>query len=478
MQLSILLALVAGHIALATRDQTPTIQPALATMLVVCCMFAPVGFSLFQTRLIQSRRFANPQANCDSRTQLAQRWLSLFWLTTVGATLFSCQWIEVVRFSWGMDQVFLLDDLVILGTIVGPLLGVCFFSGTNSQRGNSWAGQRCDVSQWRIRRAHVFDMLRWLIPFFVAPWLLIAAINDLTTESLFEQANTGPARLLSPSQIGFSLITLTLLLIFFPWIIQGIWSTSRIRQTWLENRIKEMAINRGVPLSKIRMWKAGGNVVNACVIGFWAWQRLLFISDGMLARLSFREIEAIVLHELGHFSRRHVAMRLIVLAVPISITCQLSLALQKPSLAEIGSSTIWGMEYGFLLWSIALPALTIVYGIITLGGLSRLLEHDADLFAAFPDGIGVERTELGDSNDAVHLESLVSALNHIFLLDPSVHGRQTWLHPSIQRRIKFLQSVQENPEEGIHFRQQLTKRCYGFFACWLMTHLLIHALLF
>src|SRR5260370_12439694 len=50
---------------------------------------------------------------------------------------------------------------------------------------------------------------------------------------------------------------------------------------------------------------------NAYFTGFGAAKRIVFF-DTLIARLSGREIEAVLAHELGHFKRRHVTKRMAV----------------------------------------------------------------------------------------------------------------------------------------------------------------------
>ncbi|CAB3804077.1 Protease HtpX [Paraburkholderia ultramafica] len=124
---------------------------------------------------------------------------------------------------------------------------------------------------------------------------------------------------------------------------------------------------------------------NAYFTGFGAAKRIVFF-DTLLARLSGREIEAVLAHELGHFKRRHVIKRMLV-------TFAISLAL----LALLGwlSQCVWFYEglgvrpsliggnsgLALVLFFLALPV--FMFFVTPLGSLSsRKHEFEADAFAA------------------------------------------------------------------------------------------------
>ncbi|WP_233831513.1 M48 family metallopeptidase [Paraburkholderia sp. ZP32-5] len=124
---------------------------------------------------------------------------------------------------------------------------------------------------------------------------------------------------------------------------------------------------------------------NAYFTGFGASKRIVFF-DTLLARLSGREIEAVLAHELGHFKRRHVMKRMLV-------TFAISLAM----LALLGwlSRCVWFYEglgvrpslvggnsgLALILFFLALPV--FMFFVTPLGSLSsRKHEFEADAFAA------------------------------------------------------------------------------------------------
>jgi Zn-dependent protease with chaperone function len=83
------------------------------------------------------------------------------------------------------------------------------------------------------------------------------------------------------------------------------------------------------------------------------------------------------------------------------------------------------------------PAVVIgIYVLVTLGWYSRLLEHQADLWAC------AQLQESGASSQERHaaVATYVSALASLAQSSHAGHRQRGWLHPSLQSRIEFLQS--------------------------------------
>ncbi|MGF6641897.1 M48 family metallopeptidase [Paraburkholderia sp. GAS82] len=124
---------------------------------------------------------------------------------------------------------------------------------------------------------------------------------------------------------------------------------------------------------------------NAYFTGFGAAKRIVFF-DTLLARLSGSEIEAVLAHELGHFKRRHVIKRMVVIfALSLVMLALLGWLMQcvwfyeglgvRPSLLG-GNSGL-----ALVLFFLALPV--FLFFVTPLGSLSsRKHEFEADAFAA------------------------------------------------------------------------------------------------
>jgi len=124
---------------------------------------------------------------------------------------------------------------------------------------------------------------------------------------------------------------------------------------------------------------------NAYFTGFGRSKRIVFF-DTLLARLSPDEVEAVLAHELGHFTHRHILKRIVA-----------SFAISLAGLALLGwlSRQPWFYQglgvtpqpgdllggYALLLFFLALPSFTFVLQPLS-SWLSRRHEFEADAYAA------------------------------------------------------------------------------------------------
>ncbi|CAE6789856.1 M48 family metallopeptidase [Paraburkholderia haematera] len=124
---------------------------------------------------------------------------------------------------------------------------------------------------------------------------------------------------------------------------------------------------------------------NAYFTGFGAAKRIVFF-DTLLARLSGNEIEAVLAHELGHFKRRHVIKRMVVMfAISLAMLALLGWLTQCVWFYEglgVRPSLIGGNSgLALVLFFLALPV--FLFFVTPLGSLSsRKHEFEADAFAA------------------------------------------------------------------------------------------------
>ena len=124
---------------------------------------------------------------------------------------------------------------------------------------------------------------------------------------------------------------------------------------------------------------------NAYFTGFGAAKRIVFF-DTLLARLSGNEIEAVLAHELGHFKRRHVIKRMVVMfAISLVMLALLGWLTQCVWFYEglgVRPSLIGGNSgLALVLFFLALPV--FLFFVTPLGSLSsRKHEFEADAFAA------------------------------------------------------------------------------------------------
>jgi len=223
---------------------------------------------------------------------------------------------------------------------------------------------------------------------------------------------------------------LGLFLLIMPFLLRHTWDTVPIERGWVRTTLEDAQKRAGFRCRELLLWRTGGQMANAAIVGFSARTRLVFFSDLLLAQLGPRELAAVFAHEMGHARRAHA---LVFGAFGVGFFLAADLLLTWSGVHE------------------PLPAGAIVLGFVVLwylafGYLSRRFELEADLESL--------RT-VGESGSLVRALELVTGAH--------AHERSSWRHFSTRDRVSFLQRAERDPLAGLKLRFQLARwRRVGF----------------
>lgn len=185
----------------------------------------------------------------------------------------------------------------------------------------------------------------------------------------------------------------------------------------------------------ILLWKTGGRLANAMVVGFTGGTRRIFVTDRLLLELPEDELLAVFFHEAGHAKRHHLPLFL-VLAFGLMLTTS---ALAEP-LAAIGISPV-----------ILFVAQLLAFWFLVLGWVSRRFEREADAYGAEHAGLLDEAhlRERGAEPLAEGSARMMRALDRIRRLAGRVASHR---HGTIDSRIAFLARYATDPSARDAFR--------------------------
>jgi STE24 endopeptidase len=177
--------------------------------------------------------------------------------------------------------------------------------------------------------------------------------------------------------------------------------------------------------------------------------RYVFLTDGLLARLSPDEVTAVLRHELGHIAGRHMLRRMMLLGLPVAAGLALHGAL--PGAAESCSSAMAALGLSQSLQAaLLLPAGLVAYAVLVVGRYSKWLEHEADLATCImPEG----------QVDRAAAECFARALVKIVGRGRTSRWAE-WLHPPVQQRLAVLALAVADPQAAVRFRCRL--RCVAW----------------
>ena len=169
---------------------------------------------------------------------------------------------------------------------------------------------------------------------------------------------------------------------------------------------------------------------NAYFTGFGNSKRIVFF-DTLLARLAVPEIEAVLAHELGHFRRRHVVKRIVVMFIgALGFLWLLGQLIDAPWFYAGLGVPAQSTALALILFFLAIPVFTFPLSPL-LSHLSRRHEFEADAYAA-------EHAAAGD---------LVRALVKLYednastLTPDPLHSLFYDSHPPAAQRIARLQGA-------------------------------------
>ena len=216
-----------------------------------------------------------------------------------------------------------------------------------------------------------------------------------------------------------------------PVLIVRIWRTGHMPDGPLRRRLEEICRNMRIKYRDILIWKSGGLIANAGVMGLAAPVRYILLSDALLAWGDARQVEAVFAHEAGHAACRHIPYTML-FAVSSVIICM--------SVAQLLGWLLGANMWGTQLLGTGLLAVAWAFA---FGWLSRRFERQSDVIGAWavsqlhPDGDDLP----AGGSDRVTPEGaavFASALQHIAELNGIPPRQRNWRHGSIADRVSYI----------------------------------------
>ena len=227
-----------------------------------------------------------------------------------------------------------------------------------------------------------------------------------------------------------------------PLMIRYFWDTAPLPDDAVRKLLLEMCRQYGVRVRRLLLWRTQGGMTNGAVIGVVPQLRFILLTDGLMARMTPPEIEAVMAHELGHIRKRHLTWLIV---CSMAVIYGMDTALREAARAVFHLSG-WHPRALGARWEaaagMAIVAPVVPLGLLVIAWISRRFERQADTFAVrhltqhHPDeGVGAGR--IGATAVQVYCNTLnrVSALNHC------APTRKSWRHGSIEWRCRYLEAL-------------------------------------
>ncbi|MGE3183006.1 MAG: M48 family metallopeptidase, partial [Phycisphaerae bacterium] len=207
--------------------------------------------------------------------------------------------------------------------------------------------------------------LRHQMLFILAPMLLILIVRDIV--SWYDEELTRISQYANVSDLILGAVA-GFIAIVAPVMLRYIWVTQRLPDGPLRDRLRLLAKKLRMGCREILVWKSGGMLVNAAVMGVFAPVRYVLLTDGMLSQMDDTKIEAVFGHEAGHVKRHHILFFLL-------------FALISGCVLTIFSIRIRGTDREtYQIASAVMGSLLLLKWGVLFFWVSRKFERQADLF--------------------------------------------------------------------------------------------------
>lgn len=219
------------------------------------------------------------------------------------------------------------------------------------------------------------------------------------------------------------------LIAFMPELLRRVWRTEPLPAGPVRTSLQVSLDHAGVRARDLLLWKTGGRVGNAAVMGIVPQVRYIMITDVLVRTLEPDELAGVAAHEVGHVKHRHLIWLVLSVAAVLSLAWLLADTIRLPRpWAEVVvlGSILAGLFFGF-------------------GLVSRIFERQADAFAVKQlSSLWGEPRITGRAIDV-----FCSALTQVSLMGSVPRTRWTWRHGSIAGRQRRLGRLADSPFDRV-----------------------------
>lgn len=298
---------------------------------------------------------------------------------------------------------------------------------------------------------YVLDQMRQQVLILLAPMAGITAWNESAVLGARIIADQHPHLFDNPAAqwvfTGVQFGGVLLVLMLMPLGLRLIWSTSVLGRGPLRERLSALCDKQKVRCREFLVWHTHTGMVNGALVGFLPWARYILLTDALLERLTEREIEAVMAHEVGHAARRHIPW--------MAASVIVSTALAHSALVWLGPRVLPGWAYVAVADGERVGpefAVSILVGLVVFGAVSRRFERQADAFAAQHLSGWSPRRKVPTPAPSIQPEAcdaMADALTRVARLAHMDEERFSFRHGSIGGRKRNVRALAGTPADAL-----------------------------
>lgn len=284
------------------------------------------------------------------------------------------------------------------------------------------------------KREYILSNISFSLPALL-PWFCLSIFADVL--GLLPWAGLKSFLDTSFGEMVYIAVFIVAIAIFGPVLIKRLWHCKPLEPGEAKSRLEAICRKAGLKYADILKWELfGGHMITAGVMGLVGRFRYILVTPALLSSLDDDQVEAVMLHEIGHVQKHHMLFYLFFFAGFIACSFMFfePIGLLLYVLPVYGIFTVLGIDQGAahaILSSFILIAFFILYFRLVFGLYMRNFERQADLHI-------------------YQFKSTASALIATFY-KIAAYSRQSmdkpnWHHFSIGERVRFLEKCQAMPE--------------------------------
>lgn len=298
------------------------------------------------------------------------------------------------------------------------------------------------------------NQLLFIIPFCL-PFLIFNLVFDIVDQipTWHHLMQLSSPLLQGTILIGISLALLTIVSGFMPPLLIKYWQCKPILNEDLMRHLEKVCERLHFKHAGIYTWTIMKHHFTAGIIGIFPFARYIMFTPPLLSHFQTEEIEAILVHEIGHNHYKHLliypfilmGMLLVGAAGLLFLNQHLSFLVDLIPISEKSAEILLtALVFSFYALLLAL------YFRLIFGFFSRLFERQADLHIF---------------KHALPPHFMIQALDRIGTVTGHSHNHPNWHHFSLQQRIQFLEAAIANP--------QLVEQHHGRVKKWLWIYFIV-----
>ena len=289
-------------------------------------------------------------------------------------------------------------------------------------------------SQNITRRSYIVSNLRFNLP-FLFPWMILSLVYDLMTLSPWIREKSFQVGIVG--NIFFFVILIIIMMVYLPGMMRYCWGCKPLVMSAKTDALKTFLQEKGFKYRELLRWPIfEGRMMTAGIMGLVARYRYILITDSLMEILSIEELKAVLSHEMGHVKYHHLFFYLLFLMGFMVISFGLQELLPyvfylHPFFAKlISSENAYSINLFYMIMSLPILLLLIIYFRYVMGFFMRNFERQADLYSAEIMGTPIPT---------------IKSLEKIAYFSGKTRNLPSWHHFSIRERVDCLTRTLEDP---------------------------------